>query len=434
MREFKTFNTLLQEEIDLFINDKIHLKNLSKSKGKKSLNELFSMNITNFMKDIGSQEIDDNTEIDTELWEWFLQTVDNSMHEQPDQWSKLLKEQKLKILCCKFFTKKELVEKDKLEGTVKKQIRKFFTALQNYTDLDGFIEKISNLPSDLLSNLIRYFFTYSDVLSNSVKVSKEEFRARIRTLYKERKDIVEKIDLISKGYQTVLDISKLKELYDNGLFFEDNILNRGVNEYVSKLVNHKQASKKIKDTFSNTFVMDLQEQSQTSSSYIHHVESIKKEEGQEFFSANGFQIGNRFTNEIEAAKNRTDDQVIDKDSVFKEPTNYISNIVSPWEKDSEYEPGNMDNDMASGGAGGSSGGGDLGGFSGGGSAMSGDNFSSDIDLTADQGGELPTEGGEDNGEDGDTPLPTDETGLPVDFGSEETNPEAAENNNDEKKK
>jgi len=427
MKEFKTFNILLQEEIDKFVDEKIHLT--KNKKQKKSLNELFTMNINNFMKDIGSQEIDDNTEIDTELWDWFLQTVDNSMHEQPDKWAELLKEQKLKILCNKFFTKKELVEKDKLEETVKKQIRKFFTALQNYTDLDGFIEKISNLPSELLSNLIRYFFSYSDALSTSVKVSKKELSARIKELYKERKDMIEKIDLVSKGYQTVLDISKLKELYNNGLFFEDNILNRGVNEYVSKLLNHKAASKKIKDNFSNTFVMDMQQQSQTSSAYIHHIESIKKEEGQEFFSANGYQVGNRFTNEIEAAKDKNDNQIIDKDSVFKEPKNYISNIVSPWEKDSEYEPGNMDNDSADGG--GSSSG--AGGF-GGGSAMSGDSFSSPIDLTANQGEELPDDTSiEDNGEDGDTPLPTDEDGFPVDFGSEETNPEAANQNEEPKK-
>lgn len=428
MKEYKTFNSILQESIDEFVRENIHVKkNIS---GKQSLNELFNMNINNFMKDIGSQEIDDDTEIDTELWDWFLQTVDNSMHEQPDKWSELLKKQKVKILCNKFFTKKELLAKDQLEETVKKQIRKFFTALQNYTDLDGFVDKISNLPFDLLSSLVRYFFAYSDALQGTIKVTKKELGEKIKELYKERKNMIEKIDMVSKGYQQILDISKLKELYDCGLFFEDNIVNRGVNEYVEKLMNHKTASKKIKDTFSNTFVLDLQQQAETSSAYIHHIESIKKEEADEFFSSKGFQIGNRFTNEIEAAKERSDDQIIDKDSVFKEPKNYIANTVSPWEKD-EYEPGNMDDEnLDSGNAGGSSG--SSGGF-GGSSAMSGDSFNSPIDLTADQGGELPAEGETGTGEEGETPLPTDDEGFPVDFGSQETNPDAATQSDDSEK-
>lgn len=426
----RTFNNLLREQLDTFVN----AISLKKNINKKTLNELFTMNINNFMKDIGSQEIDDDKEIDTELWDWFLQTIDESMKETPKEWMVLLKKEKLKILCYKFFTKKELLDKGELKKTVKKQIRKFFTALQNYSDLEGFREKISNLPSELLSNLVRHLFSLSNNLSEKITISKQELSKEIKQLSKDRMDMIEKINLVSKSYQSILDITRLKELYDNGVFFEDSILNRAINEYVSKLVSHKTAIKNIKDAFSNTLTNDLQTQSQTSTAYVNHIESIKKDEGKEFFTSKGFQVGNRLSNEIESIKNKkTNDSIINKDSVFKEPTDYLSNVVSPWDKDeSDYGPGDMDNDELGGG---NSGGAIGGGSSGGGDPLSGGGFSSDestfdspIDLKGEDNPDVDLSGEEG---DSDTPLPTGEDGMPVDFGSEETNPDATE---DEKNK
>lgn len=406
--QHKTFNRILQEELDLFL-DQLDLK---PKQSRKSLNELFTMNVTKFMKNIGSQEIDEDSEIDTELWEWFLNTINESIQELPEDWLELFKQQKMKILCFKYFTRKDLLDVDDLERDLRTNIRKYFTALQNYTDLDGFKEKISNLPSELLSNLIRYLFKVSPELNEKVKISKSTFKNRIKELQEERLKMVEAISFISKSYKNILDLTKLKILYDNGLFFEDNFLNRGINEYIVKLTGNKLTSKKIKETFSNTFLVDIQSQSESSASYVSHIESIKEEQTMPFFTDKGYQIGNRFDNEIEVVKNKdTENKLIDKDSVFKEPKGSINDVVPPWDSENN-EP--LESTDGSGGGERSSGGFGGGAASGGSGATFGNTFDSDIPLGDDA--------------DPDTELPTDDQGFPVDFGSEETNPEAAEGN------
>lgn len=403
--ERRTFNKILKEEIDSLLTE----FDLKSPKSKQVLNELFTMNIANFMKNIGSQEIDEGSEIDTELWEWFLNTINESIQELPEEWLELFKEQKMKILCFKYFTRKDLLDVDDLEKDLRTNIRKYFTALQNYTDLEGFKEKISNLPSELLSNLIRYLFKVSPELNDKVKITKPVFTERVKELKEERLKMIEAISFISKSYKNVFDISKMKILIDNGLFFEDNLLNRAVNEYIVKLTGNKVASQKIKETFSNTLNFDLQSQTESSSAYIAHIESIKTEQSMPYFTDKGYQIGNRFSNEIDLVKEKdTENKLIDKDSVFKEPKGTINDVVPPWDSQNN-EP--LDSTGEGGNSGGSS------GSSGGGGASFGNSFNSDIPLGDDA--------------EPDTELPTDDQGFPVDFGSEETNPQASEIDSEE---
>ena len=435
----RNFKNILLEEIDQFV-DNINIKD--KHKTREIIHELFTMSKTNLLKDMGAQDIDDeglNEEMDSELWEWFLDTCSQSIHENSNAWIDLLHKEKLKTLCYKYFTKEDLLKVDKLESDIRVKIRKYFTALQNFKDLNQFQEKISNLPSELLTNFTRYILLLSPELKEELKVTKDEFKKRVKTLKDERMKMIEKISLISKKYQSVLDITKLKELYDNGCFFEDNLLNRGVNEYVVKLLNYDAAAKKIKDDFSNTFVLDLKSQSENSVSYTEHVQSIKQETGKEFFTENGYQIGNRYENEIEIVKSKeTEGEIIDNDSIYKEPTGKIKDVALPWETNTDEQNDESETDEDGNpigvGTGSGSGGMDFGG--GGGGSLGGGDFDfeeptedgvspDEVGATGDMGGGN-VGGGTMSDMDTETELPKDDEGFPVDFGSQETNPEAVE--------
>src|SRR6185369_12356074 len=184
---------LIFEAIDEFVEE----TNIRTKDGRKILKELFTFDTVNFMRDLGTQEIDAGTEIDTELWDWFLQTINESIQHNPEIWIKLFKQQKLKILCWKYFTKDDLLNLKELKSYLRKEIRKYFTALQNYTDLEGFRNKFSNLPSELLSNLIRYLLNASNQFKEEIKISKKGFKVRVKELEKERDKMIEKLDLIS---------------------------------------------------------------------------------------------------------------------------------------------------------------------------------------------------------------------------------------------
>jgi uncharacterized membrane protein YgcG len=375
-------------------------------------------------------------ELDTELWDWFFDVLNQSIQENQKDWKELLKKQKMKILCYKYFTKKELIKPEKLEALLKKDLKKYFSSLQNYANLEGFRDKVENLPSDLLTNLIRYIFYKSKGLQEKIKISKEEFKERVAYLTTERMKAVENLSMISKKYQSVFDLQKLKELYNNGVFFEDNLINRGVNEYITKLFGYSKISAKIKEVVPGAFVKDLKYQAENCPAYINHIQEIKQDQTQQFFTEKGFQIGKRFENEINIAKQKNlgkdSEYIIDKDSVFKEPTGKLTSVS--WEDSEAVTGGETDEDgeSSSGGSGGG-GGSSFGG--GGGGSLSGGNFPGDIDpdiegVTGD--GPLGEEGDDGTGPaaDGEIPLPKDDQGFPVDFGTEESNPEAAETADD----
>ena len=420
---------IIEEEVEI----QVEKLNLSSPKIIGDvITELFTFSTDTFLKNIGSQEalLDEKDALPQENWDWLIEMLNESFEEEKKEWIKQLQEQKIKILCYKYFTKQDFIKLDEVERNIKISIKKYFTALQNFADLSDFREKFFNLPFEILSNFCRYILQKSPKLNSKIKVDKKELKEKIKTLQDDRKNIIDKISLISKKYQNILDLRKVKELYDNGLFFEDNFLNRGVNEYISKLLNHKEASQKVKDTYGSSFTLDLQSQAENSPAYIKHISSIKKDEGQEYFTFKGFQVGTRFDNEIEIAnskKGEKDGYVIDKDSRLREPSSKIKDTTFPWEKTSETDledetgEGNID---ASGGESG-------GGSSGGGGLANGGGINYEPPVLGPQqdenGEEIDTgeEGSNEGGEEGEGEMPTDENGLPVDFGTPESNPEGA---------
>lgn len=424
----KIFKQVLFETIDQYVED-LDVKKVT----SRQLNELFTLNPDVFIKKMSGQDIDSDGEIDTELWDWFLDTINESIVETPDAWRELLHDQKLKILCYKYFTKRELLKNEKIEPNLKKDIKKYFSSLQNYSDLKSFQEKVKHLPSDILTNLIRFLFLKLPELKDKIKVTKEEFKERIVELKSERMKMADKLSMISKKYQTVLDISKLKELYNNGVFFEDSLINRAINEYIVKLLNYEESLKAAKELYPSALLNDLKYQAENSIAYTKHIEEVTKEETEQFFTDKGYQIGNRFQSAIQDVKKKEyEDQVINKDSIFKEPVGSI--VKEPWTNndlgadDTETDTAGGDSSFSGGGGGGFSGGG------GGGISMAGadglDEPSPENAVGADapdtSGEAIPIEDLENDtsAPDSETELPKDEEGFPVDFGSQETNPDA----------
>ena len=415
---------ILNEEIE---NEMKRLKLDKPEKVVKVLKELFSFSTDSFLKNIGSQEalLDEDEEVSQENWDWLMQTINESFKDNPKEWGMELKKQKLKILCYKYFTQKEMLKLEALEKDLKVNIKKYFTALQNFSDLANFREKFFNLPFDILNNFVRIILNKTESVNKITSVSKKELKKEIQQAVDDREKMVNKISLLSKKYQDTLDMTLLKKLYDYGVFFEDNFVNRGVNEYMVKMLNHKGAAEQLRDKFNTAVVNDLKFHAENSVAYLNHIDSIRNEEAEEYFTQNGFQLGTRFDNEIEIAANKTkqDNYIIDKESRLKEPSEKVETVPLPG----ETAPGM---DGMDGGDEGQEGGGVLGpdgspmpqdgagvGLPGGGGLMA--------------GGMPDIGGGEGGEEDGEGEMPTDEDGFPVDFGTPETNPEGAAENADE---
>lgn len=428
----QVFKKILFEAIDDFVD------NLDVKKQKPGiLKELFMLNTDNFVRNIGTQDFENSTELDVELWDWFQETLKESMNEDSKAWIELLRSQKLKILCYKYFTKKDLLKPEKLEKVLKKDLQKYFSSLQNYSDLDSFRLKVENLPSDILTNLIRYLLYTNKELQDKIKIPKEEFKEKVIELKTERMKMAEKLSMVSKKYQTVLDLKKVKELFNYGVFFEDSIINRAVNEYVVKLVNYDVTLKNLKEIYPSALLNDLKYQAENAVAYTKHIEEVQNETSQLFFTDKGYQIGSRFENAILQVKDKdTENAVINKDSVFQEPIRKLMN--TPWsDGGAGAAPG--DETDAEGGSTSSGGGGgaSFGGGGGGGATDFGtevpdgiDDGSGAVAAAGDVAQGVEGEGGDEGTE---TELPKDDQGFPVDFGSQETNPEAAEETPEEKK-
>lgn len=422
----KNLQTILKEEI----NKEVKSLNLQDPKRvAKVIKELFTFNTSSLLKNIGDQDeiLDEKDALPEENWQWLISMINESFAENNEEWENQLKEQKLKILCFKYFTKQEFVKIDEIEKSLKVKIKKYFAALQNYSDLDNFREKFFNLPTEMCTNFSRYLLDNSKKLNTKIKIEKKEVVEKIKTLTKDRKEIIEKIGLVSKKYQSTLDLTKVKELCDHGLFFEDNILNRGVNEFISKLCNSEKSAE-IKDAFNSTFLYDLKSLSEESASYIAHVDSIKKG-GQEYFTEKGFQIGVRFDNAQEITENKTDEVIIDKNSRFKEPKSQLKSISAPGSGGTTPDAAGSDSagPTAAGSSGGSSGGGG-GDFGGGFSGPSGGDIP-DLDSVGtdvDGGGEMPDAADGAEAEGGEESMPADEDGFPEDFGTPEDNEDKEE--------
>lgn len=398
---------------------------VDENKLKVFLNELFTFNSDSILRDMGNQEetLDEKDALPDEFWEEIINNINESYSELEKGWEEDFLTIKFQILCNKFFTKKDLVKIDNIENRLRIDIKKYFSSLQNSTSKENFKERFFNLPTDILVDFVRYILNSSKELNKKLSIAKEEAQERIKELKKLRWKTIKKIQFISNKNISVLDLKSIKELFDNGVFYEDNLLNRGVNEFLYKLLNHPIASDNVAEFFNLTFVNDFTSNIEKSNSYLNHIESIREEETTEFFSLDGMQIGRRFDNEIETVEKKDfSDVVIDKDSIFKEPKGRLNATSFNW-GDTNGAPDTATDDSGEGGGSGFGGGGGGGGFSGGGG---GGTFSG------------PTGGDEtvsldEPVSDGETPMPTGKDGLPVDFGSEESNEVSDDtDNNDEK--
>jgi uncharacterized membrane protein YgcG len=395
---------------------------LNENELKSFMNELFTFNSSKLLKSLGNQEeiLDEKDALPEEFWEELINVINESYGEYPEEWEEEFKEIKLQILCWKYFTKQEMASLDDLEKDLKVSIKKYFSSLQNYTDNENFKDRFFNLPSQLLSNFTRYILNKSVALNKKISISKGDVKERITALKAERKKAIDKISFVSNGNVSIFDLKQIKRMIDNGVFYEDNLLNRGVCEYLYKMINHKDAEANIVETFNSTFLNDIRLSIETSNSYLSHISSVKNEETQEYFSETGLQVGRRFDDEIAALKSNDPDVIIDKDSIFKEPKGRI-NSTFDW---SESDPGSeatgeeADGDM---GAGSDLGGG--GGFSGGGGASfdgpTGGEETVDLDVPGGEGGDT-TSTDDSTTEEG---MPPGEDGLPTDFGTPESNEE-----------
>jgi len=424
----KTYERIINEEINKYMED-FDLK--ESKKVSKVLKELFFLSTDKLMNNIGSVETDDSNAIATENWELFVDSLTQAVQEQQDLWSIGIKNIKSKILTFKYFTKKDLIDLKSLESYLRMEIKPFFTAMQNYVDSNDFTNKFFNLPTELLYNLVRYMFMLSPDLKSSVKITNDDLKDNINRLIELRMKVADKISKISNGYVDIMDIQEIKSLFDNGVVFEDNFINRGICEFVIKLCNHNVAKDKMNDFLSGAIILDMKRMAENSAAYIAHIASIREETGSEYFSVNGEQIGKRFDNEIDIVKNSNyEGYIVDKKSRLKEPNERITPTVAPWDSN---QPGMMPGEEggSTGGAAGGSGG-DTGGPLG--------NADYNGDFAPDGAeGQIPgvddEAGSEDAGEigvEGDgTEMPKDEDGLPEEFGTQEDN--GIKNKSEEKK-
>lgn len=425
----KNISRIINEEIDRYV-DKFELD--SPKQVVAVLNELFALSTNKFMDNIGSVEADEKNAVASENWDMFIDSVTASIQDEPESWMMGLKLVKNKILTYKYFTKKDLIKKENLDGYLRLEIKRYFTALQNYVDAKDFLNKFFLLPSELLYNVIRYIFFLNDDLSKSIRVTNDNLKDNINNMLELRMKVAEKISKVSNGYADLLDLKELKDLYDNGVLFEDNFINRGISEFVVKLLNHKGAMGNMIDVHPGSMLNDLKNLAENSSAYIEHISALRNESDEEYFSVNGEQIGKRFDNQLDIVKGKSfEGYVVDGKSRLKEPKAKIAKTDMPWETNPSGGGG------AEGGPDGGSGGGASGG--GGGDFSSGFGNSDFGGEFAEPGeeGEVPGAEGEVGGEEGGegtigqepdgTPMPETEEGVPEDFGTQEDNTPPAEN-------
>jgi len=374
--------------------------NVNPNETTKILKELFIFDQSNMLKQLGSQEelLDEKDELPLEFWEEIIELINESYNENPKLWIKKLKEVKEKILLFKYFTKQDMIDLDSLEKNLRIDIKKYFSALQTYKTLDDFCEKFFNISRDVLFNFTRFILNKSEELNRHTSFSKDELFDKIEDLKKERKKIIDKISFISNKNPTFLELTKIKELFEIGLFYENNYLNKGVCEFIYKLLSSNNIEDKLNEYYTSYFVKDFLKLIESTNSYISHNSELRDGTGSEFFTDKGLQIGRRFDIQIESIKNNDMNSfIIDTKSIFKEPYAMINTSFKQNETSIDTKTGNEDLNTDS----------TTGGFSGSG-------FSGGSEISAE-----PLTGGEVTPDSGDE-LPKTKDGLPVDFGTTET--------------
>ena len=420
----KTYSRIINEEINKYV-DQFEMD--SPKQIASVLNELFTLSTSKLMDNIGSVEADNKKQVAVENWDTFIDSITESIEDAPDEWLMGLSKVKLKILTYKYFTRKDMIEQKMLDSWLRTEIKIYFTALQNYVDSKDFMLKFFNLPTEVLYNLVRYLFTLNDSLKTSIKVTNEDLRDNIPKMLELRMKVAEKVSKASKGYIDLIDLKELKELYDNGVLFEDTYLNRGINEFVVKMMNHVGAMKNIMELWGGSTINDFKKQAENSAAYVTHVSAIRNETDEEYFASTGEQIGKRFDDQLDAVREQQyDGLVVDKKSRLKEPNAKINTADKPWESNTGGDFPGTEEDMEAGGAGGGGGGASGGGGSFGGGGLGNGDFGGEFAPPGEEG-EVPGAEGEEGadgalGQEPDgTPMPDTEEGMPEDFGTVEDN-------------
>ena len=267
----------------------------------------------------------------------------------------------------------------------------------------------------------------AEEVGEATEVVVEDLKERIGKLKQLRMRVADDISMVTRGYKNTVNFKDIKILFDNGLLFEDNLINRGINEFVYKMLSHSTASKKLKDIYPGAIMKNMQEQLSTSSAYMEHITAVKSGSGQEFFTKDGKQIGKRFDNQIDLVKSGDfSGYVVDNKSRFKEPNTVINSSMSDWQNaENAPDAGSAEGGGPSGGASSFGGGG---GFSGGGGSSAGE-FEGDADnqfAAPGSEGEIPGTDDKVGEEEDGTPMPKDEQGFPEDFGTVEDNKDEPE--------
>jgi hypothetical protein len=89
----KILDNILTEELERQVG---RLDLSSSKKVKKVITELFTFSTDTFLKNIGSQEtvLDEDEALPQENWEWLLNTINESFHDDSEEWVTKLKNQK----------------------------------------------------------------------------------------------------------------------------------------------------------------------------------------------------------------------------------------------------------------------------------------------------------------------------------------------------
>lgn len=346
-----------------------------------------------------------NNQISQESLDWFIGMLTKSINSYQTEWFEFFRKYKKMILCYKYFSKRNLVSTEELKSVLKFELKKFYTPLQMATDELDFFEKICMLPSRINFIIIRLCFDISKELDNIVILNRKEIREEVKRLRKIRLELAENVNNVSLYYQDVFNVQSFIEVFDNGLLFEDNFINQGINDFFIKLIQDETARKNLQDYKLNSLVINEIEKEITGYvSYTNYKKGISDGKP-EFFDIKGQQVGKRFENVIELVKGNEDltDYVIDFDSRFKEPNSKIN--YTPANEPEFDEVGELDGEEGAGAVSNSGGGG-------------GGSFSNDADIDvpdfgSPEGG-IETGAVESGGEDVNTEEQTDE--LPDDFG------------------
>lgn len=255
-----------------------------------------------------------------ESWKYIIGLLTKSVNEEKEQWLNFFRKQLKTFLCYKYFTRKKSYLKDiSVQSELKLKLKEYYTSLISASDSLDFLNKINRLPNEIIFLILRQCFDISPSLKKHVIISREEILEEVKNLKKLRKKSAREISDVSLHYESVLDISLILKLYNNGLLFENNFINQGMCEFIVKLLDNEYSVKHLVDSgiVSKAEIFGLRDNITSFPSYNAYLR-LKRQK--ECFSKEGEQVGNRFSDYIDMLDEpMSSDFIVDIKSVFKEP-------------------------------------------------------------------------------------------------------------------